>query len=463
MDNALLFAFLGGVGILLLLILFFRVNAFISLLISSICVGLFAGMEFDKIIDNVISGMGNTLGFVATIIGLGAIFGAVLEHSGATERLANFMLQKFGTKRSPTALSISGFLIAIPVFFDVAFIILVPVIYALQKRTGKSLLYFAIPLLASLAVTHAFIPPTPGPIAVADIIKADLGTIIFYGFIVGIPTTLIAGIFFGKYISKKIHVEAPNLQLEENKRLKTSKLPSIGLVLGLIMLPIFLILINTIGNSPHTAKVKKKYPIEFFQNLENEINPNAPKIIDGKSYLKLVGQKIKEEKSFNLKLLSFVGHPIIALIFSTLMALYFLGIRYGATKKELQEVSMKALGPAGVIILITGAGGVFKQMLVETGAGEMLADQFIKYNVAPILAAYVVALLIRLLQGSATVAMITAAGIMAPIIANMNSSWLVNRYLGLSELQTLKSWTVMTGILSLTALGIILILNFMLV
>ena len=395
-----------------------------------------------------ISGMGNTLGFVATIIGLGAIFGAILEHSGATERLSNFMLEKFGTENSSIALSFSGFMIAIPVFFDVAFIILIPVIYALQKKTGKSLLFFAIPLLASLAVTHAFIPPTPGPIAVADIVNADLGWIILFGFVVGLPTTIIAGLIFGKYISKKIHIEVPNIQLESPRKIAPEKMPNILLVLALILLPIVLILANTVSNA-------------FF-------------------YDETLG-----EKSFNLQLISFLGHPIIALIISTLLGLYFLGIRYGATKDELQEVSMKALAPAGVIILITGAGGVFKQMLVESGAGVMLANQFIEYNLMPLVSAYLVALLVRLLQGSATVAMITAAGIMAPIIMNLDMSeiqlalltlsiaagasgfshvndsgfWLVNRYLGLTELQTLKSWTAMTGILSVVAFLIILGLN----
>ena len=175
MDSTLLLAFLAGVSILLFFILVLRVNAFISLLLGSIAVGLFAGMPLEIIVDNVIKGMGNTLGFVATIVGLGAIFGAILEHSGATERLSQYMLRIFGIENAPIALSISGFLIAIPVFFDVAFIILVPMIYALQKQTGRSLLYFAIPLLSGLLVTHAFIPPTPGPIAVADIFDCRSG------------------------------------------------------------------------------------------------------------------------------------------------------------------------------------------------------------------------------------------------------------------------------------------------
>ena len=488
MDNTLLLAFLGGVGILLLLILFFRINAFLSLLISSIAVGLFSGMGFDQVLQNVISGMGNTLGYVATVIGLGAIFGAILEHSGATEKLSSFMLEKFGTEKSSVALSLSGFLIAIPVFFDVAFIILIPVIYGLQKKTGKSLLFYAIPLLASLAVTHAFIPPTPGPIAVAEIINADLGWIILFGAIVGLPTTIIAGLFFGKFISEKIHISVPDIDLAPKKKVNNRKAPNIYLVFGLIGLPIFLILANTVGNAAHVAQVKEKYPTEIVEatlTQENQKNPSTPITIDEETIDAFINEKIDTEKSFGLRLTSFLGHPIVALIISTLLALYFLGIRYGASKEELQEVSMKALGPAGVIILITGAGGVFKQMLVESGAGVMLAEQFIQYNLMPLVSAYLVALLVRLLQGSATVAMITAAGIMAPILGNLEMSeiqlalltlsiaagasgfshvndsgfWLVNRYLGLTEVQTLKSWTAMTGILSVVSFLIILVLN----
>lgn len=444
MDYQLLFAFLGGVAVLLILVLAVRLNAFISLLIASISVGLFTGMPFEEILKNITDGMGNTLGFVATIVGLGAIFGAILEHSGATEQLSQFLLKKFGIERSPIALSLSGFLIAIPVFFDVAFIILVPVLYALQKKTGKSLLFFGIPLLASLAVTHAFIPPTPGPIAVADIVKADLGWIILFGFIVGIPTTIVAGLIFGKYISKQIFVPVPNVEFEPIKRLKTDTAPSILLIFALILLPIVLILLNTATSA-------------YFGETDD----------------------------YYLQLLGFIGHPFVALIISTLLAMYFLAVRYGVTRSELQEISMKALAPAGIIILITGAGGVFKQMLVVSGAGVMLAEQMIQYNLMPILLAFILALIVRVLQGSATVAMITAAGIMAPILENMvfsemqlalivlsiaagassfshvNDSgfWLVNRYLGLTEMQTLRSWTVMTGILGVVALSVIMVLN----
>ncbi len=447
MEYTLLLAVLGAVALLLFLILACRMQAFLALLISSIAVGLFTGMSFEAIVENIQKGMGGTLGYVATVVGIGAIFGAILEHSGATQRLSTYLLEKFGEEKAPIALSIAGFLIAIPVFFDVAFVILVPMLYALQKKTQKSLLFFAIPLLASLAVTHAFIPPTPGPIAVADIIEVPLGWVILMGFMVGIPTTLVAGIFFGKYIAGKIHIEVPQTMDVAFSEDDEGKEVSIGLIFLLILTPIVLILGNTLT--------------DMFLKSE------------------------RIEAGFMPDLIKFLGHPFVALIISTLLALYFLGTRQGYNRQELQNISTKALAPAGVIILITGAGGVFKQMLIESGAGVMIAEQMIAYNILPLLLAFLLALMVRVLQGSATVAMITAAGIIAPVLENMvvsepqlalivlsiaagasgfshvNDSgfWLVNQYLGLTEAQTLKSWTVMTGILAFTALGILFLLG----
>ncbi len=444
MDYQLLAAFIGGVGFLLLLILYFRVSAFVSLLISSIAVGFFSGMEPLSIVDTMIEGMGSTLGFVATVVGLGSMIGAILEVTGATENLAQYMLRKMGTDRSRIALSISGFLIAIPVFFDVAFIILVPIVYALQEKTGKSILYYGIALLSSLAVTHAFIPPTPGPIAVADILQADLGWIILFGFIVGIPTTIVSGLVFGKYISQKIYAGVPEgIQLEKIDRV-VDKYPPVGLVLLFILLPIILILGNTLSQA-------------------------------------IVG----EESTLLIDIVQFIGHPIVALIITLVLALYFIGVRYGATKEQLHEVANRSLGPAGIIILITGAGGVFKQMLIESGAGVMLGEQVAAMNLSPLLLGFIIAIIVRVIQGSATVAMITAAGIVSPLILGMELSpqrlallvlaiaagssgfshvndsgfWLVNKYLGISEVQTLRSWTVMMSILAVTAIILIMIIS----
>ncbi|MGW9686532.1 GntP family permease [Flagellimonas sp. 2504JD1-5] len=439
-ETNLIMAVVGGIAVLLFLILKLRIHAFLALLIGSITVGLIAGLDAKGIIDTIQEGMGSTLGFVATVVGLGAMFGAILEASGGAKTIADFMVSKFGLKKAPSAMVISGFLIAIPVFFDVAFIILVPMIYALQRKTGKSLLLYAIPLLAGLAITHAFIPPTPGPIAVADIIGADLGWVILVGFLAGIPTALIAGLLFGRFIAKRIFVAAP----DEVAHAIPEALPPIGQTLWIIAFPIVLILLNTIAST-------------------GALGISSP---------------------FVLKTIALVGHPFSALIIANILAWYFFGLRRGFTKAQLFDISTKSLAPAGTIILLTGAGGVFKQVLTNTGAGELLATSLSNAGF-PILAfAFISAAIVRIVQGSSTVAMITAAGLVSPLLMNAELSpielacmviaiasgasifshvndsgfWLVGQYLGITEKQTFKSWTMMTTILAITGMATVSIL-----
>ena len=442
MDSTLLLAIGAGIALLLLLILKFRIQAFIALLMASILVGILAGMQPLSIIDTIKIGMGNTLGFVAVVVGLGAMFGAILEHSGGAEAVAGFLLNKTKNKNTAWALMLTGFFVAIPVFFDVAFIILVPLIYSLQRKSKKSLLLYGIPLLAGLAITHAFIPPTPGPVAVADILNADLGWVIVFGFIVGIPTAIVSGPLFGKYIAKRIHIEAPEgFEDAADQR----QLPSVGVIFSIIGLPIILIVCNTVLNSP-------------------------------------LGDNWLPESIKNW--LQMVGHPFVALILANLLAWYVLGVRRGTSRKALQNITAKSLAPAGVIILLTGAGGVFKETLIATGAGDMLATYFSEMGLSTLVFAFVVAALVRILQGSATVAMITAAGVTAPllltetgamdkallviaiaagasILSHVNDSgfWLVSKYLGMNEKQTFRSWTVMTTLLALTGFSTVLLLS----
>lgn len=293
------------------LILKFRIQAFIALLIASIMVGIIAGMAPLDIITTMQQGMGDTLGFVAVVVGLGAMFGAILEHSGGAEALANYLLKKFGEKNASWALMITGFFVAIPVFFDVAFIILVPLIYSLQRKTKKSLLLYGMPLLAGLAITHAFIPPTPGPVAVADILKADLGWVILFGFFVGIPTAIISGPLFAKFIAKRIHIEAPVLEAETEL---PTKYPAVGLILSIIGIPIVLIVCNTVLNSPM---------------LEGAAIPATLK-----SWLQMI------------------GHPFTALIIANLIAWYVLGVRRKIGKETLLKITTKSMAPAGIIICL---------------------------------------------------------------------------------------------------------------
>jgi Gnt-I system low-affinity gluconate transporter len=437
----------ASVTILLLLVLRFKIHAFISLILVSIMVGLFTGMHFEEVLTSIQEGMAGVLGYIAVVVGIGAIFGEILQDTGGVESLARSMLKKFGEKKSSWALMTSGFLIAIPVFFEVGFIILVPMAFALARKTGKSVLYYAIPMMAGLAVTHAFIPPTPGPIAVAQIIDVPLGWIIIFGFIIGFPTAIVAGPWFGKYISQKIFLEPPEIDPDlQDITDKKSDLPPYQWIIALICIPLFLILIRTL--------------IELGYN-------------EGW----MAGNTFWDA-------LRFIGHPFIALLIATLLAGYFVGIRRGYTADQIMRVANAALSPAGLIILVTGAGGVFKEILVDSGVGESLANILTEYSISPVILAYIISIVVRVTQGSATVAMITAAGMIAPVIevigfsdieksliviaiasgstmlSHVNDSgfWLVGKYLNMSEKQTLKTWTVMESLISAFSFIIVLIL-----
>ncbi|MEW7291990.1 GntP family permease [Aquimarina sp. 2304DJ70-9] len=447
MDYQLLIAVGVGISALLFMILKLKIQAFIALLIVCILVGVVAGLSPEMILESIKNGMGSTLGFVATVVGLGALFGGLLEHSGGAQGLAAYILKLSGEKNASWAMMITGFIIAIPVFFDVAFIILVPVVYAIARKTQKSVLLYAIPLLAGLAITHSFIPPTPGPVAVADILGANLGWVIVLGFIVGIPAAIISGPLFAKYISEKI-----NLTLPTNTNIKSTEdkeYPNPITIILIIALPIFLIVLKTVLLGDW-----------FGKNVLSE---------------------------WFVYTISLLGHPFTALIIANLIAWYVLGIKRGTNRGELLKISMKSFQPAGAIILLTGAGGAFKQILVDTKAGEMLASSLQSSYVHPLLFAFIVAALIRVLQGSATTAMIAAAGITFPIISvgdfsaaqialfvitiasgatilshvNDSGFWLVGQYLGLTEKQTFRSWTVMTTLIACTGLFMSLILWFL--
>ncbi len=437
-----IFVTLAGIALLLLLVMRFKLQAFVALLLVSLLVGLAMGMPLQQILNSIKKGMGETLGFVAVVVGLGAMLGRILEISGGVERLAQTLLAKFGEEKAQWALALTGFIVGIPIFFDVGFVILVPIVYGLSRKTKRSLLYYGIPLLAGLAVTHSFVPPTPGPIAVAEILKADLGAVIGFGILAGFPATAIAGVFFAKYIARRIHVEVPAYFRSENNQTE-KPLPSFSMVAAIIFVPLALIVANTVSGAwlPET-------------NLARGI-------------------------------LTFIGHPFVALLLATLLAGFLLGTRRGYTRAELQEIATKALEPAGLIILVTGAGGVLKQVLIDSGVGEVLGKMMAASVLPPMMLAFLIAAMIRIAQGSATVAMITSAGLMAPIItalsvkpvvlslmviaiaagatilSHVNDSgfWLVNRYFGLSEKDTLRSWTIMETIIALTGFAVVFLIS----
>lgn len=449
-SHLLLVTFLS-IGLLLYLVLRVKLHPFLSLLITAMFLGVTSGMPLSKVNTAIQNGLGGTLGFVATVVGIGGIFGQILEASGGTEAIARNLIRRFGKDKAHWSLVMAGFLIAIPVYFDVGFIILVPVVYALAKDTKRSTLFYAIPLLAGLAVTHTFVPPTPGPVAVADMLGADLGWVILIGFLIGLPVAILAGPVFGSYISKKIDVAPPKHMMEElNNGTEQSEcsLPSFTAVATIIGMPLLLMVVKSV--------------IELLIKL---------------GYM-------QEGIAYDISV--FVGHPFTALIIATLMAAYFLGTRRGFTRKQLLDVSAKALAPAGMIILIIGSGGAFKEMLIQSGVGNVLAEGISATKLPPIVLAFIIAAAVRITLGSATVSMITAAGIIGPILeaytlseihlalivisiasgatilSHVNDSgfWLVGKYLGLTEMQTLRSWTVMETIIALGGFGIALLLSF---
>lgn len=434
-----------GIAFLLLLVLKCKLHAFIALLIASIGVGIASGMSLGDISSSIQNGMGGTLGSVAIVVGLGAIFGQLLEESGGAQSLATAMIRKLGDKRAPLAFALTGFVIAIPVFFDVGFIILLPLIFAVANKTKKSVATYAFPLIIALCITNAFVPPTPGPVATTGALGANMGYVILFGIIISIPLTIIGYIYSIKYIDRKVMIPVPEYVVIEERDDKN--LPSFGNVIFIIAVPILLILANT--------------------GVEALISSGI----------------IKE--SFFTSVVKFLGTSYVALLIAVLLSFYSLGKKRGFHKEDLLEISSKAFTPVGLIMLVTGAGGVFKQILLDSGVGDIIAAVVTEFGLPVILLGYIVAAFIRVSQGSGMVAMITAAGIVNPIImaapvsemqkalivlaiaagsvmaSHVNDSgfWLVCKYLNMTEGQTLKTWTLITTVLSLCALLFVSLLS----
>jgi Gnt-I system low-affinity gluconate transporter len=425
-----------AVALILFLVMRLQMHAFVALLLVSFLTAVAAGIPPGDIIGVIEEGMGGTLGYIAVVVGLGAMFGEILRITGGAGQIARTLVRAFGQDRIQWALGLTGFLVAIPVFFDVGLIILIPLVYSLAQRYGRSLLYYAIPLLAGLAATHAFIPPTPGPVAVAGIIGADLGWVILWGAVAGLPAVAIGGVFFGRYVANRIHVDVPEYMLreEEDEEDEGRTLPSFLLVLSIILVPLVLILVNTLSAL-----------------VLGEDSPAA-------------------------NVLGLIGHPFSALTIAVLLSFYVLGVRHGYSREEVQSAAGKGLEPVGLIILVTGAGGVFGQVLQESGIGDAVQSIMEASNLPIVLLAFLAAVFVRISLGSATVApAIEGAGYSAPLVgaiviaiasggtvlSHVNDSgfWLVNRYLGLSEKHTLQSWTVMVTIVGMTGFLMVLAIS----
>ena len=424
-STRLIIAALIGLALLLLLIIKFKIHAMLSILIGAVTIGLVAGMPFSEIVTAVDDGIGNTLKGIALLVGLGSMFGAILEASGGAQTLAVTMVKKFGDKKAAWALGITGLVIAMPVFFDAGLIILIPLAFSLAKRTKRSSLFYVVPLLAGLAVGHAFIPPTPGPVLVATMLNVDLGWVILVGIFCGTCAMIVAGPIWGSICGRKYDVPVPE-HVATQEDFDESKLPSFGTVVGIILIPLVLIVCKSLAGV-----------IPALSGIE--------------------------------PILTFLGQPFMALLLATLVAMFLLGKKHGYTLPELEKIMTKSLEPTGLILLVTACGGVLRYMLQYSGLGDVIGNAVASANLPLVLVAFLVAALVRICVGSATVAMTMAAGIIAAmpgiaelspmylacvtaavaggstVCSHFNDSgfWLVKSLVGLDEKTTLKTWTIM--------------------
>ncbi len=438
-PTRLVVAALAGLVILLALIIRFKVPAMIAILVGAVLIGLGAGMPLEQIVKAVDDGVGNTLKGIALLVGLGSMFGAILEISGGAQVLAVTLVDKFGERKAAWALAITGLVIAIPVFFDAGLIILIPLAFSLARRTGRSTLYYAIPLLAGLAVGHAFIPPTPGPVLVASMLGVDLGRVILVGAVCGIAALIVAGPVWGAHCGKKFSV-APREMVEEST---ARRLPSCGTVVTIIVIPLILIILKSVAS-----------------------------VVDALAPAR--------------KVIGFLGEPFVALTIATIVAMVLLGRRNGYSAAELEKVMTKSLEPVGLILLVTACGGVLRYILQYSGLGEMIGHAVASASLPMVVVAFVVAALVRISVGSATVAMTMAAGIVsampevaglspaylacitaaiaggATVCSHFNDSgfWLVKSLLGMDEKTTLRTWTVMETLVGCTGFAAALIISF---
>ena len=422
-----------GIVCLLVLIIKFKLHPVISMMLSAVIIGIGAGMPLSTITDTVEKGVGKTLQGIALLVGLGAMFGGILEVSGGAQRIASTLIDKLGQKKAGWALGITGLVIGTTVFFEAGVVVLIPLAFSVAKQTKKSTLFYAVPLLSGLASGYAFVPPSAGSVLTANTLGVNLGTMIMVGVPVALVCMIVSGVIWGKFIGEKIFTNLPANVEEVHDDGK--ELPPFGLVVSVILIPLVLILISTIS---------QYMPIN--ENVKN--------------------------------ILGFIGKPFFALTVAILVSMYFLGIKRGFSAEQLKKILDHSLRPVGMILLVIASGGVIRWMLQDSGLGNIIAPALEKSGMPLIIVAFLIALFVRASVGSSIVAMTMASGIMATMPAVMATSvlyraamccaicggatalshvndagfWLVGTFLEIDEKTTLKSWTVMETIIGITSL-----------
>ncbi len=437
-DIYLLLVTVVAIVIVIVTVSWLKWHAFISLTVASLFLALTAGLSLDKIVTSYETGIGEVLGHLVGILALGTILGKMLSESGAGLQIGHFFVRIFGEKRLPWAMMLSGFIIGIPIFFEVGILILLPLVISLHKTTKQNILLIALPVIASLSIVDGLVPPRPGALAAISIYDANLGKVLLYSLVIAFIAAVIAGPFYAKWVHKRVVPEKEPELIRIDTAVK--ELPSSAMSFFIILLPVILMVIASLAPYIHLPESLQKS-------------------------------------------LALIGNPVIALLIAVFAAYYFLGFHKGMDRDLIKKFTEESLLPVGSIVIIIGAGGGFKQILIESGVGETMGSMSENLSLSPLVMAFVIASLIRIATGSATVALPTAAGIVSPIIEHMSGVnlellvistaagsmmfshvndpgfWMVKEYLGLTVTETFKTLTVLETILSLTAFTCALLLD----
>ncbi|MDO5644252.1 MAG: GntP family permease [Dermabacter sp.] len=430
----------AGIALILLLIIKFKLHAFITLVLVSILTAFVTGIPLDSIYDVVMAGFSSTLGNVGILVGLGAMLGKLVEHSGGAQVLADAMIRRFGEKRAPIALGAASLLLGFPMFFDAGLVVMLPIVFAVAKRLGGPILLYAMPAAVAFSVMHVFVPPHPGPVAASTFFGTNLGLLIIVGILIAVPTFYVTGYLWGKVCAKKFpFTEIPGaLFSTETEEVKNP--PKVGVVIAMLLLPMVLIFLNT--GVDYATKAQMITGTETWAQV-----------------------------------FTILGKSGVALLISVLVAIPVLGTRRGVSGTAMEKLLDSAIGPIASVVFITAAGGMYGGVLRSSGIGDALTEVLSGLGIPIILAVYLVALVLRVAQGSATVALTTAAGLMAPAVlagdfsamqivaitlacaagsvfaSHVNDSgfWLVGRLFGMDVATTLKTWTVQQSLESVMA------------
>lgn len=437
-----------GILALLLLIMGLKLNTFVSLIIVSFGVALALGIPLVEVVKTIEAGLGGTLGHLALIFGLGAMLGKLIADSGGAQRIAMTLVNKFGEKNIQWAVVAASFIIGVALFFEVGLVLLIPIVFAISRELKVSILYLGIPMVAALSVTHGFLPPHPGPTVIAGEYGADLGQVLLYGFIIAIPTVILAGPVFTKLAKKLVPASFTKTgsiaSLGEQKTFKLQDTPGFGISVFTALLPVILMSIATI--------------------------------------ITLLQKTMGFEDNSLLAAIRFIGDAGTAMLLSLLFAIYSMGVARKIPMKDIMESCTTAILHIGMMLLIIGGGGAFKQVLITGGVGDYVAELFKETSLSPILLAWIIAAILRIALGSATVAALTTAGLVIPMLgqtdvnlalvvlatgagsliaSHVNDAgfWMFKEYFGLSMKETFATWTLLETIISVAGLGFILLLS----